>query len=161
MCVVTPSGVGGERERCDSSSVLEKHCQNECLSLNMERKMFYGAKPDIFFKAKWLRENMTEAEKLLWKQLNKNKLGVRFKPQHPIDIYIVDFYCHALNLAIELDGESHRNSKEYDQDRTCELENFGIRVIRFNNSEVFQNINKVMAQINYVIRECRIDKDST
>ena len=127
----------------------------------MERKMFYGAKPDIFFKAKWLRGNMTEAEKLLWKQLNKNKLGVRFKPQHPIDVYIVDFYCHTLNLAIELDGESHANSKEYDQDRTFELENFGIRVIRFNNSEVFQNINKVIVQIKNVINECRVNKGTT
>ncbi len=104
---------------------------------------------------------MTAAEKLLWKQLNKNKLGFRFKPQHPIDVYIVDFYCHTLNLAIELDGESHKNSKEYDQDRTFELENFGIRVIRFNNSEVFQNINKVIAQIKYVINECRVNKDTT
>ena len=54
--------------------------------------MFYGAKVDVFEKARLLRENMTIAEKLLWERLNKNQLGVRFKPQHPVDIFIVDFY---------------------------------------------------------------------
>ena len=55
--------------------------------------MFYGAKRTIFQNACALRENMTKAEKHLWERLNKNQLGVRFKAQHPIDIFVVDFFC--------------------------------------------------------------------
>jgi cyclase len=61
----------------------------------MDRKMFFGANTDLFKKAKQLRENMTAAEKALWNRLRENQLGVRFKPQHPLDIFIADFYCHS------------------------------------------------------------------
>src|SRR6185369_16937454 len=97
-----------------------------------------------FSKAKDLRENMTEAELLLWSKINKNKLGVRFKPQHPADLFILDFYCHELKLAIELDGESHAGRSEYDRGREAELENYGVKFIRFTNDEVFQNLETVI-----------------
>ena len=64
--------------------------------------MFYGAKPEIFRRARMLRVKMTIEEKLLWNKLKDNQLSFRFKPQHPIDIYIADFYCHALKLVIEI-----------------------------------------------------------
>jgi very-short-patch-repair endonuclease len=70
--------------------------------------MFYGATPEIFRKAKNLRNNLTFHEKKLWEELRGNKLhGLRFKSQHPIDQFIVDFYCHKLKLVIEIDGNSH------------------------------------------------------
>lgn len=68
----------------------------------------WAAKPDIFSKAKELRKSMTIAEKILWKHLRNNKLnGLKFRRQHPLDIFIADFYCHPKRLIIELDGGIH------------------------------------------------------
>jgi cyclase len=67
--------------------------------------MFYGAGPDLFAKAEENRLNPTESEARLWGALRKSQLGLRFKRQHPIDRFIVDFYCHKLRLVIEVDGE--------------------------------------------------------
>ena len=109
--------------------------------------MFYGAKRDIFEKASVLRENMTIAEKQLWSRLNGSQLGVRFKRQHPIDIFIADFYCHKCKLVVEVDGEYHNEQLDYDEGRTAELENLGITVIRFTNDEVMNDIDKVVEEI--------------
>ena len=110
-------------------------------------EMFYGANRDIFQKAEYLREHMTLAELTLWERLNKSQLNYRFKAQHPIDIFIVDFYCHKCKLVIELDGEIHLSRKEYDEGRTAELERFGLKVIRFSNNEVLTNIENVITEI--------------
>jgi len=112
--------------------------------------MFYNAKPYIFEKAKALRDNMTLAEKLLWKQLSGKKvLGLRFRPQHPIDIFIADFYCHPIKFVIEIDGGIHQGEKqnEYDMGREAELKKLGIDVIRFTNEEVINNIDGVIKAI--------------
>jgi very-short-patch-repair endonuclease len=109
--------------------------------------MFYGAKVDVFEKARLLRENMTIAEKLLWERLNKNQLGVRFKPQHPVDIFIVDFYCHKYKLVVEVDGKYHENNIDYDMGRTAELERFDLKVIRFTNEQVINDIENVIDEI--------------
>jgi very-short-patch-repair endonuclease len=97
--------------------------------------LFYGANRSIFQSAEILRKNMTASEKILWGQLNKKQLGVRFKAQQPIDIFIADFYCHKFKLVIEIDGEIHETQKEYDEGRTAVLERFGLTVIRFSNYE--------------------------
>ncbi|MDH5609481.1 MAG: endonuclease domain-containing protein [Cyclobacteriaceae bacterium] len=121
-----------------------------------DRSMFYGAKPSVFQKAKWLRDNLTIPERILWEELRQNKLlGYRFKAQHPIDIYIADFYCHKLKLVIEIDGISHdqRDQKEYDIGRTNALEEFGIKVIRFPNDRIQLELNQVVHEINaFVIK---------
>jgi len=109
--------------------------------------MFFGAKRAIFQNACELRKDMTAAENILWERLNKSQLGVRFKAQHPIDIFIVDFYCHKYKLVVEVDGEIHLSQKEYDEGRTAELERFGITVIRFSNEEVLNDIDKVVERI--------------
>jgi very-short-patch-repair endonuclease len=111
--------------------------------------MFYGAKRSIFQNAKELREKMTGAEMQLWSRLNKSQLGVRFKRQHPIDIFIADFYCHKYKLVVEVDGEYHNDEDqlEYDEGRTAELERFGITVIRFTNDEVMEDIDWVVMEI--------------
>ena len=109
--------------------------------------MFYGAKPAIFENARLLRENMTQAEKVLWDRLSKNQLGVRFKAQHPIDIFIADFYCHPYKLVIELDGAIHHYQTDYDEGRTAELERLGITVIRFANQDVLTDIEVVIEKI--------------
>ena len=114
--------------------------------------MFYGAKRGIFQNATMLRENMTLAEKLLWSRLNKCQLGVRFKAQHPIDIFIVDFYCHKYRLIIEVDGEIHLSQKEYDDGRTVEFERFDLNIIRFTNDQVLTDIDWVVGEISKCLK---------
>ena len=118
--------------------------------------MFYNAKPIIFERAKAMRENMTQAEKSVWEKLKSNKmLGLRFKAQHPIDIFIADFYCHQLKLVIEIDGGIHKSvdQREYDIGREAELEHWGIKVIRFTNEEVENNISRVQNEIESICSE--------
>jgi very-short-patch-repair endonuclease len=120
------------------------------MSISDNVSMFYNAKPHIFEKAKALRNNMTNAELILWEKLKGKKvLGLRFRPQHPVDIFIADFYCHPIKLIIEVDGGIHksREQKEYDLGREEELENWGIKVIRFTNNEIENDINKVIKEI--------------
>ena len=116
----------------------------------IERTMFYGAKPKIFENAKLLRNNMTAAEQKLWNELNTKKInGYRFKAQHPISKYIADFYCHKAKLVIEIDGDIHNNEdvKERDEGRTFEIEDLGIKIIRFTNIQIMNNIEEVISKI--------------
>lgn len=118
--------------------------------------MFYGAKPEIFEKAAALRNNMTAAEKILWKKFkDRNLFPSKFRRQHPIDIFIVDFYCHNAKLVVELDGEYHLNKDqiEYDSGRSAEIENWGLKIIRFTNKDVFDKIDNVVLQIQQLIAE--------
>ena len=120
----------------------------------IEKEMYFGAKPNIFDKAKELRKNMTYAEKLLWKKLNKKQIcDVRFRRQHPINNFIADFYCHKAKLIIEVDGEIHKNQKEYDIGRTAELNKYEIEVIRFTNKKVETDINNVINKINNIVEK--------
>jgi very-short-patch-repair endonuclease len=114
----------------------------------IEKPMYYGAQPEIFEAARILRKNMTLHEKLLWEKLKIKKIcGVRFRSQHPIDFFIVDFYCHAARLVVEIDGEQHDQQKEYDDGRSAEMEKYFIKVIRFTNSEVESNIEWIISKI--------------
>lgn len=125
--------------------------------------MFYNAKPIIFERAKAMRENMTHAEKAVWELLKSKKIaGLRFKPQHPIDIFIADFYCHQLKLVIEIDGGIHKtvDQREYDIGREAELENWGIKVIRFTNEEVENNITHIQNEIERICAERRSELQS-
>ncbi len=116
----------------------------------IERNMFYGAKKNIFLRAVMLRKNMTEAEKILWKELRKRDVfKARWKRQHPIDIFIVDFYCHEYKLVIELDGEIHlrEDVQEHDNGREYEIEKFGITILRFTNKEIYEDLALVKDRI--------------
>jgi very-short-patch-repair endonuclease len=118
----------------------------------LDKSMYFGAKHDIFEKANALRKNMTNAENILWEKLkNKQILNLRFRRQHPIDIFIADFYCHSVRLVIELDGEIHKTQIEYDKGRTAELERFDIQVIRFKNDEIKNNIETVIKRIETTV----------
>ena len=95
-----------------------------------------------------LRLNATEPEKRLWHALSARKVaGIRFNRQFPIGAYICDFVSRSAELVIELDGESHAHSVEYDLARTRFLENQGYRVIRFWNNEVMENLEGVVKRI--------------
>lgn len=112
--------------------------------------MFYGATPSIFEKTKMLRQNMTKQESTLWEELRSNKvLGLRFKPQHLINTFIADFYCHKMKLVIEIDGNSHRalNAAEYDEGREVEMQKLGISTLRFTNQQVDDSLGEVVRKI--------------
>lgn len=95
-----------------------------------------------------LRKGGILAEVLLWNEIKANKLGYRFLRQRPIGKYIVDFYCHALNLVIEIDGAASHDSKiEEDAKRQKELEALGVRVMRCKDSDVRYNLGGVMEMI--------------
>jgi imidazole glycerol-phosphate synthase subunit HisF len=115
--------------------------------------MFYGAPSVGFENAKRLRSKATEAEKILWNHLSKKKLNYRFKRQHPVSNFIVDFYCHHARLVIEVDGEYHDEIEQSiaDAARTSELRAMGLKVIRFTNAQVINNIEEVLQIIKQII----------
>lgn len=116
----------------------------------LSKPMFYGAAAETFEAASILRRDMTLPERILWKRLRNRKFfKVKFRRQHPIDIFIVDFYCHELKLVIEIDGEVHNDweTSEYDLGRSAELEKYGIKVLRFSNDQVFSDVNSVIEEI--------------
>jgi len=83
---------------------------------------------------------------MLWQRIRRKALGVQFHRQVPVDNYIVDFFCHELGLVIEIDGFSHHFSKQYQYDlnRQSRLIGFGLKVVRFSEKEVMQNIDEVV-----------------
>ena len=97
-----------------------------------------------------LRNEMTPPEQKLWQALRFDQLGVRFRRQHAIGPYIADFYCPSADLVIELDGETHitDEQKSYDEARTLYFENKKIRVLRFWNKDVLENISGVVETIS-------------
>ncbi len=100
--------------------------------------------------ARELRKNMTEAEQILWKRLRRKQiLGAPFYRQKPLAQFIVDFYCAAAMLVIELDGSQHYtpDAQQYDVVRTQTLEAMGLRVLRFDNQQVLQELETVIEAI--------------
>ena len=96
------------------------------------------------------RRNPTEAERILWSELRGRRLnGLRFRRQHPIAGYIVDFYCAEAKLAIEVDGSVHEGAaaKARDSIRTAAIEEHGVRVIRFMNDDVIHELPLVLIAI--------------
>jgi very-short-patch-repair endonuclease len=115
-----------------------------------DESMWKGAPANNFLFAKQLRERMTQAELLMWDALkNKQYKGYKFRRQHPIHKFIVDFYCHELKLIIEIDGKYHdsEEQKNKDLDRTELLRFQGLREIRFTNEEVINNIGSVLKKV--------------
>lgn len=107
---------------------------------------------DAKIKRKSLRNNSTAAECTLWKVLKNRQIeGLRFRRQHSIGPYIMDFYCPEIKLCIELDGEPHDNSEQYnaDMERTKYINEEGITVLRFSNNVVFKNIEVVTESIKW------------
>jgi very-short-patch-repair endonuclease len=105
--------------------------------------------PRLVSLAKKLRNNMTLSEVLLWNKIKNGQLGVRFSRQIPIDEFIVDFYCKDLQLAIEIDGESHayEGAVERDKARQTRLELLGVKFIRFDDIDIKRNAGKVVEEI--------------
>ena len=115
--------------------------------------------PIILAHAREMRHPQTPAEATLWRALRNRKTGFKFRRQHPIYRFIIDFYCAKAKLLIEVDGESHfePEQEEYDKLRTKYLEELGYKVIRFTNNDVRYNIDSVASKILQTI-EIRIAK---
>ena len=95
------------------------------------------------------RLKLTQSELLLWSRLrNKQLHGYKFRCQHPIYRYILDFYCHKAMVAVEIDGGIHQHQKSYDKYRDEFLAGIGIITLRFSDKEVLNNTDNVIAQIS-------------
>jgi very-short-patch-repair endonuclease len=104
-----------------------------------------------------LRHSSTFEEKLLWRYLKGQQTGYKFRRQHSIDRYVVDFYCADKRVSIELDGAQHNTpeGKEYDELRTQHLTTYNIRELRFSNAEIRDDVvgvvNKIISFIEVLI----------
>lgn len=116
-----------------------------------------GANPILFNYARQNRKDLTKAEKILWSHLRDRRLkGCKFRRQHPIADFIVDFFCLECRLVVEVDGGYHteKEQQQYDEGRTYTLEELKIKVIRFTNKEVIENTFFVLKTIeNHLIQQ--------
>lgn len=114
-------------------------------------------KPEWQWMRRKLRHSLTPAEASLWKALKGRQVyGLKFRRQHSVGPYILDFYCPELKLAIELDGESHAMREEYDERRTDYLFRMaGITVLRFENRVVFENLEQIIAEIGEKLADAK------
>lgn len=121
----------------------------------MARNTIIPYNPRLKQRARELRNNSTLGEVLLWKKIKKRKLGFQFHRQVPINHFIVDFYCHELQLAIEVDGSIHDNPKQKAKDieRQYRLEQLGVRFIRITDKDVKKNMDAVIQFLSNRIKE--------
>jgi very-short-patch-repair endonuclease len=105
-------------------------------------------------RAREMRREMTPEEKILWESLRANRLGgLRFRRQQIIDGFIVDFYCHAAGLVVEVDSAAHEENADYDRERDRILTARGVRVLRIPNHEVRNNLLGVIELITTACRQ--------
>ena len=126
------------------------------LGRTIDREFYFGARKKMRDTARTLRKSMTQSEKIFWQQVRRNKiLGMNFRRQHPINQFIVDFYCHAAKLVIEIDGSIHEipESKEHDENRSFELEMLGLKVLRFSNDQVQNDMDKVIELVTKEVKD--------
>jgi len=118
--------------------------------------MHYGADAFAFRLSESLRKTETYPEHVLWNVLkNKQFLGLKFRRQHAINRFVVDFYCHKLKLVIEVDGSVHDNEdvKIRDKERESELESYGLKIIRFSNKDITHNLSVVLKEIEKIAHD--------
>lgn len=117
----------------------------------MNEKIFN--RPEYTRRRQHLRNNATQPEQKLWTILRGKQLGVKFRRQHGIGHYIVDFYSPEAKLVLEIDGDSHYNTaaQQHDVQRDAYLQRLGLRVLRFSNLEINQNLAGVYAVIKHII----------
>jgi very-short-patch-repair endonuclease len=105
---------------------------------------------------KALRKNLSKAEAIMWNHLSRRQMsGYKFRRQHSVDQYVLDFYCPELKLAIEIDGDSHfmPGAQEQDKTRQEHIEAFGIRFLRFTNEDVCKNVDGVCQTVYNAVDE--------
>ncbi|HTE32798.1 MAG TPA: endonuclease domain-containing protein [Chryseolinea sp.] len=115
-----------------------------------DKELHFGASPKLFQYARINRRPLTPSERKLWNCIRSGRLkGFKFRRQHPVADYIVDFFCLQCKLALEIDGGYHRDLEQikYDNDRNRVLAEFGIRTIRFTNTEIDEDLPMVVREI--------------
>ncbi len=118
--------------------------------------------PQLLIFAKSMRHTATDAEHLMWQILRgKRFINLKFRRQHVIQPYIVDFYCHEIGLVIELDGSQHGTDDaiEYDAERTEFLESLGLTVVRYWNHDVLGRMDVVLEDLWQVCTELKLKKE--
>ena len=117
-------------------------------------------KEELLLKRRELRRNLTPEEAVLWTQLKGKTLdGSKWRKQHPVGNYILDFYCPEAKLCVELDGKGHytfEGARE-DEARTCFLNTCGIRVVRFENRLIWENMQGVIDTIRQELRNSKME----
>jgi imidazole glycerol-phosphate synthase subunit HisF len=128
--------------------------------LSVDYPMYFGATSKIFKMAKELRKTETKAEKLLWSRLRKNQiLGLQFRRQHPINLFVADFYCPKIKLIVEVDGNIHEipEYQAHDIGRSDILNDFGITVIRFTNEQITDEIDSIVDKIKIISEKLMLE----
>ena len=125
----------------------DQKCQDLLEGNNLERNAA------LKHNAQMLRKNQTKEERLLWNAFLR-KYPIQFRRQYTIGSYIVDFYCHAAKLVVELDGSQHCEPSELEKDRirTTYLESLGLQVLRFSNMDVWKQFERVCAEIDRIVK---------
>ena len=149
----SPKGRGGEPER-RGNGLREKGSR---IGEDGRRRgeNISALSPTLMSLARQLRREQTNAERLLWRLLRNNRFcGLKFRRQHPIEPYVLDFYCHEERLGIELDGGQHAApaTQRSDTARTAFLESKGITIVRFWNHEVLQDPVAVLERLYHALR---------
>jgi very-short-patch-repair endonuclease len=121
------------------------------MGIDMVKKQ-YHPQPNLWSKlepvARQMRQEPTQAERILWERLRDGRLnGHKFRRQHAIDRFIVDFFCRAAALIIEIDGPIHEQQAEQDQERQQLLTELGFQFLRFTNDQVLHHLEDVLSQI--------------
>jgi very-short-patch-repair endonuclease len=136
-------------------------CQKRTISYGGDRSWEHIPK-NYFGLARELRKNLTPAESKLWKAIKGNQLGVKFRRQHPIGRYITDFYAREKGCVIEVDGESHYTAEAiaYDQARDAYLQSLGLTILRFNNQEIYHQLEGVLETIQATLDAVKPSEDN-
>lgn len=115
----------------------------------MRHPIYFGASKELILFARKLRINMTQAEKILWEHIRKKSLGHKFRNQHALYKYVVDFFCYELLLIIEVDGSIHTLTEIAlnDKDREDNLKSLGLHILRFTNDQIFHDMENVLQTI--------------
>jgi very-short-patch-repair endonuclease len=112
------------------------------------RRRLRGSTKTVEQAARTMRREPTAAEEVLWGALRKNQVsGLKFRQQHPVGRFVLDFYCASCKLAVEVDGDVHDEQTERDAERTKVLERYGYHVLRFRNEQVMRELPKVVQEI--------------
>jgi len=121
--------------------------------MNNTLNMHQHASSRLFKIAAQLRKNPTPTEKIMWQHLRNRKLGVKFRRQHPLSIYILDLYSHEIRLAIEIDGKYHLKKQvhQMDEHRNENLIASGLTILRITDEEIISDIDKVLFKIKEII----------
>ena len=124
--------------------------------------MFYKADPLIFNRARELRKELTQAEQTFWLRLKERFPQYKFRRQHPISIYVADFYCHKFRLVIEIDGSIHDSAdvKINDEKRQKDLEDLKLTVIRFSNEQIKNDVENVLQFVSSTIENLTLKRES-